>query len=58
VSQKELLRVTSHGRQLPHGLQSEEESAIHVRDSNIGSGTALPKAEFSFCGKAEVFTLR
>jgi hypothetical protein len=33
-----------------HGLQGEEESAIHDRDSNIGSGPGLLKAE--------VFTLQ
>jgi hypothetical protein len=51
VNQKNLVIVARHGRQLPaHCLQREEESAIHDRDSNIGSGTARLKAE--------VFTLR
>ena len=51
VNQTNLVIVAGHGRQLPaHGLQGEEESAIHDRDSNIGSGPGLLKAE--------VFTLQ
>jgi hypothetical protein len=46
VNQTNLVIVARHGRQLPtHGSQSEEESAIHDRNSNIGSGTARLKAE-------------
>jgi hypothetical protein len=40
------IAMLRHGRQLrAHGLESEEESAIHDRDSNIVSGTGLLKAE-------------
>jgi len=51
VNQTKLIIVARHGRQLSaHGLQGEEESAIHDRDSNIGSGSAFLKEE--------VFTLQ
>src|SRR6516164_5519395 len=51
VNQTNLVIVARHGRQLPaHSLQGEEESAIHDRDSSIGSGPAPLKAE--------VFTLQ
>jgi hypothetical protein len=46
VDQTNLIIVARHGHQLPaHGLQGEEESAIHDGDSNIGSRTVLLKAE-------------
>jgi hypothetical protein len=40
-----------------HGLQGEEESAIHDRDSNIGSGTSLLKAELFTLQKTGTFHL-
>ena len=46
VNQTKLIIVAGHGRQLAaHGLQGNEQSPIHDRDSNIGSGSSPLKAE-------------
>ena len=46
MNESDLIIIARHRRQLSaHGLQREEESAIHDRDSNIDSGTARLKAE-------------
>ena len=51
VNQTKFIIVARHGRQLAaHGLQGNEESPIHDRDSNIGSGSSPLKEE--------VFTLQ
>jgi hypothetical protein len=52
MNQANLVVVARHGRQLAaHGLQGEEESETHDRDSRIGSGTAPLKAEVSILQK-------
>jgi len=56
VNQPNLIVVARHSRQLAaHGLQGEEESAIHDRDSSIGSGTARLKAELFTLQKSGSF---
>ncbi len=46
MNQTKLIIIARHGRQLSaHGLQGDKESAIHARDSIIGSGTVPLKAE-------------
>jgi hypothetical protein len=56
VNQPDLIVVARHGRHLAaHGLQGEEESAIHDRDTNIGSGTPPLKAEVSILQKSGSF---
>ena len=56
VNQPNLIIVARHSRQLAaHGLQGEEESAIHDRDSNIGSGSARLKAELFTLQKSGSF---
>src|SRR5215831_11829265 len=46
VNQTNLIIIARHGGEMSaHGLQGEEESAIHDRDSNIGSGYRSLKAE-------------
>jgi len=46
MNQTHLIIIARHGGQLSaHGLQRDEESAIHDRDSNIGSGSPFLKPE-------------
>lgn len=46
MNQTELIIVARHGRQLSaHGIEGNEESAIHDRDSNIGFGSPWSKGE-------------